>query len=168
MPELPEVETVVRQLQPRLQGQRVRSLQVFDPRLELSPAPLNAGARIAGVERIGKQILLHFDKTGAAPLWLAVHLRMTGRLIWCERLPDGEKSIRARFALDRGELVFQDTRRFGTMRWLSDPLQAATVGMDPLAESFTAARLAALIGESRTPIKPWLLRQDRLVGMGNI
>ncbi len=171
MPELPEVETVARQLAPLLSGQLIRRAVILDPKLELiAPAEL-AGRRVAGVRRIGKQIGIELvDPAGRRPSrWLIVHLRMTGRLIWSERADrPAAPPLRARLRLERGVLDFVDVRRFGTLRLVDAPEQAGPAGLDPLEREFTARALAALLARSRTPIKTWLLRQDCIVGLGNI
>src|SRR5689334_4504278 len=122
MPELPEVETVVRQLRPHLARAQVRAVRILDARLAL---PLRQqrrlrGRTVAAVERVGKQIALRLERSrdssevGVAPLYMLVHLRMTGRLIFSPTpVPHATKYLRAIFELDRGWLVFQDTRRFG-------------------------------------------------------
>jgi len=171
MPELPEVETVARQLAPHVIGRTVSRFSILDPRLREAPVPRVAGRRFLGVVRSGKQVLFSLSpaRGRGAPLWLAVHLRMTGRLIWEPRSGAVERAhLRARFALDRGQLLFYDTRRFGTFRWYDSAGAAAPAGLDPLGREFTPRRLAELVGDSRQPIKVWLLRQDRLVGLGNI
>jgi len=171
MPELPEVETVARQLAPRLIGRRIRRLRILDSRLRDGCTPRLSGRRIVDVARAGKQVLIEFS--GAAPggsgLWLTVHLRMTGRLIWDRRTRIAPApALRARFTLDRGSLVFLDVRRFGTFTWHASHEAALPVGVDPLTPGFTVRRLRELLADSRQEIKPWLLRQDRLVGLGNI
>ena len=86
MPELPEVETVARQLEPRLVGRTVSKLRVLDPLLRNGRTPRLAGRRVREVSRSGKQVLIHFGPGAVRyPLWLTIHLRMTGRLIWRER-----------------------------------------------------------------------------------
>ena len=171
MPELPEVETVARQLAPWLEGRQAQALRILDPRLKSGPVPRLPGRRVTEVGRSGKQVLIGFSAatpTGS-PVWLAVHLRMTGRLIWkgrSERI-EGDH-LRARIAFDRGTLLFYDTRRFGTWTWHASRSDAAPAGVDPLAPSLTAAKFAAMIGGSRQNVKAWLMRQDRLVGLGNI
>jgi formamidopyrimidine-DNA glycosylase len=171
MPELPEVETIARQLQPRLRGRRVERLTIYDPLLRSGPTPRLRRRKIVAVSRTGKQVLFEFSPLpgGRDSVWLTVHLRMTGRLIWHggrHALP--REHLRARFTLDRGALLFYDTRRFGTFTWHRSSSQAAPAGIDPLSPRLTGARFAELIGASRQNIKAWLLRQDRLVGLGNI
>jgi formamidopyrimidine-DNA glycosylase len=171
MPELPEVETVVRGLAPLLVGRKVRKLEVLDPKLDLHPSRLPRNRMIRRVHRHGKEIIIDLSQRGKPqkPLWLCVHLRMTGKLIWTPP-PSAppERHLRARIALDRGDLLFVDARRFGTMRLMSDLAGAFPPGLDPLAPEFTPAALADLLEQSIQAIKPWLLRQDRLIGLGNI
>ena len=93
---------------------------------------------------------------------------MTGRLSVRERLPREKTHLRAVIALDDGVVLFHDVRRFGTLRWLRDPEDAAPGAIDPLTPAFSPASLATLLEGSRQELKPWLLRQDRLVGLGNI
>ena len=165
MPELPEVETVARQLAPVLVGREVRALSILDVRLRNGPVPRLRGRRIEEVSRSGKRILVRFSDD----LWLAVHLRMTGRLIWLDDSRRAERAyLRARLALDRGTLAFYDTRRFGTFDWFRSAEEARPAGIDPLDGTLSVARLRELHGKSPQNIKTWLLRQDRLVGLGNI
>ncbi len=172
MPELPEVETVARQLASRLKGRTVRSLRISDPLLRTQTTPRLKGRKVADVRRSGKQVLFEFapaSRSGNA-VWLAVHLRMTGRLIWA---PDAaaeakEDRVRARFGLDRGALLFADTRRFGTFHWFKDERETEPVGVDPLSDAMTVERLGEMAGKARQNMKAFLLRQDRIVGLGNI
>ena len=173
MPELPEVETVARQLEPVLRGRTVRGLRILDPRLRAGTTPAVAGRTILFVGRSGKRVLMGFSPRGRDPgLWLAVHLRMTGRLRWTAGARDGAPAdplrVRARFDLDRGRLLFVDTRRLGTFDWYRSAAAAAPAGVEPLSAELDLSRLRALTADSRTPVKPWLLRQDRIVGIGNI
>lgn len=171
MPELPEVETVALQLAPQLRGCVARRVAILDPRLRHGRLPRLAGRAVAAVSRCGKQVLIEF--TGAPgrrdPLWLAIHLRMTGRLIWLAPGEPRERDhLRARLGFDRGELRFYDARRFGTFRWLRSAQAAAPAGLDPLSAELTPQRLGELARGSTQNVKAWLLRQDRLVGIGNI
>jgi formamidopyrimidine-DNA glycosylase len=171
MPELPEVETVARQLAPFVVGRTVKGLRIFDPRLRSGRTPPMTGRRIRGVSRSGKRVLFAFSPRGDTgdPLWLAVHLRMTGRLLWRDAAAPGDlPPHRARFTLDHGTLVFADTRRFGTFDWYASGEAAAPTGVEPLSAELTPARFRALLAGTRQSLKAWLLRQDRLVGLGNI
>lgn len=171
MPELPEVETVARQLAPHLVDRTVRGIRVFDPRLRNAPAPRLGGRRVVDVSRSGKRVLIEFSPAPrrGGPVWLAVHLRMTGRLLWIAEGARGRRAhLRARLSFDGGSLSFVDTRRFGTFGWYADAVAARPTGVEPLSAELTVGRLKGLIGDSRQNIKSWLLRQDRLVGLGNI
>jgi formamidopyrimidine-DNA glycosylase len=170
MPELPEVETVARQLARCLTGRTVRRLTILDPRLRAGPTPCLAGRPIVGVSRSGKRVLvaLGAGARGRQPLWLAVHLRMTGRLLFVASGAGPAEHLRARVRLDRGQLLFVDARRFGTFDWYPTLEAAAPPGIDPLDARLTVACLADLLRGSAQPLKAWLLRQDRLTGLGNI
>jgi formamidopyrimidine-DNA glycosylase len=173
VPELPEVETVARQLAPCLVGRTVRDLRILDPLLrDCETPPAVAGRTVLRVGRSGKRVLVAFSERPGrrGALWLAVHLRMTGRLLWCEtdRAAPHVSHLRARLRFDAGALLFIDPRRFGTFRWYRSEEAAAPRGIDPLSAALTPARLAALLGRSPQCLKAWLLRQDRLVGLGNI
>jgi len=172
MPELPEVETVARQLAPRLKGRTVRSLRILDPLLRTQPTPRMTGRKVADVRRSGKQVLFEFAPASGSgkPLWLAVHLRMTGRLLWAPNAAAEAKEdrVRARFGLDRGALLFADTRRFGTFRWFDDERDTRPSGVDPLSDAMTVDRLKEMAAKARQNMKAFLLRQDRIVGLGNI
>ncbi|HEX8751973.1 MAG TPA: bifunctional DNA-formamidopyrimidine glycosylase/DNA-(apurinic or apyrimidinic site) lyase [Solirubrobacterales bacterium] len=190
MPELPEVETVVRQLEPEVAGHRIARLQVLDPRWSrpVPPDELAAavsGARIRGLGRRGKYILMGLDGDRT----LVMHLRMTGNLILREgermidpsegrRLYQSERSteerhLRARFELDDGrELWFTDPRRFGEAFLIEDAgLEArfeGRVGIEPLSPEFTAEALGAMAAGRRAPLKSFLLDQSGVAGVGNI
>jgi formamidopyrimidine-DNA glycosylase len=189
MPELPEVETVCRQLDPELTGLRIDALEVLDARWcrPLSPAKLEAaveGATIEGLGRRGKYLLLALD--GARTL--VMHLRMTGNLVLVEgetkldpsegrRLYEGERSIserhlRARFLLDEGrELWFTDPRRFGEAFLIDDAglgERFAKLGVEPLSGAFTPEALGEMTAGRTVPLKSFLLDQSGVAGVGNI
>ena len=173
MPELPEVETVVRQLAPLARGRVVRGLRIYDNErlIPVRPGRLR-GRRIAAVHRLGKQVVLDCEADGRPLLHLAVHLRMTGRLLWQQRVTTprdaGPRHLRALLRLDRGALAFCDTRRFGTLLLTEDLASLRPRGLDPLQGRLSSATLARLLRGSPQQLKTWLLRQDRLVGLGNI
>jgi formamidopyrimidine-DNA glycosylase len=175
VPELPEVETVRRRLAPVLEGATIARAEIVDPRLTrpVDPASVAAslvGERIAAVERRGKYLLWRLESGRT----LVVHFRMTGSLRHARagELPD-DAYRRATVALDTGtDVAYRDVRRFGTWEILDEahlrPYLAARLGPEPLAPSFTAARLGALASGRKTPIKAFLLDQRRIAGVGNI
>lgn len=174
MPELPEVETIVRGLRPRLPGRRVRSVEVvhgdvlaeesstFRGRLE--------GRSLAAVDRRGKNVIVALEPPGA--LW--VNLGMTGVL-----LPDPPSrgpgapthpAVRIFFG-DGGVLVYDDVRRFGRLEVLGEGAsrrRGEALGPEPLSEALDPARLETLLAASRAPIRSWLLDQKKVAGVGNI
>ncbi len=179
MPELPEVETIRRQLAERIPGRTIASLEVADPLL-VSPEDPDAfaaqvvGRRIASVGRRGKYLLVELDSGDT----LAMHLRMTGRLHWRPPGPeDGEpeRFLRARVDLDDGStLTFGDMRRFGRAWIVPAGLQdreaywAGRVGVEPLSPRFTARLLGDLLRDRRGPVKAVLLNQALVAGLGNM
>jgi formamidopyrimidine-DNA glycosylase len=175
MPELPEVESVRRQLEPTLVGRRFERVSIHDPRLvrPYEPAEVAAeleGEHVAAVERRGKYLVVRFESGRV----LLIHLRMTGSLLSAASgsLPD-DPHRRAVVNLDDGsDVAYRDVRRFGT--WLllepgeAEPYLAARVGDEPLDALFTAARLGERLAGRRTSLKAALLDQRTLAGMGNI
>jgi len=185
MPELPEVETIRRQLEPELVGRRIEAVEVLDERLTRPEAPRTveracAGRRIEAVERRGKYLMLKLGSTSLSPRrqrqaggrWMVMHLRMTGNIVLGEPGP-GVRYLRAVIRVEGGESVlFTDARRFGTAVVLdADDLQeymAPRAGIEPLSERLTAAEIGALAERRRVPLKSFLLVQSGIAGIGNI
>jgi formamidopyrimidine-DNA glycosylase len=177
MPELPEVETIRRQLAPAVEGRVLEELEVLDARW-CDPAPpaeladAVRGRRIERLSRRGKYLIweLHDE------VYLAMHLRMTGNLLVVPAAedPDGRPHLRARLVLDSGDRVlFVDVRRFGTGIVLlgHDALEryfSGRLGVEPLGPDFTAEALRALARGRKAPVKAFLLSQERVAGVGNI
>ncbi|MEA2389141.1 MAG: formamidopyrimidine-DNA glycosylase [Thermoleophilaceae bacterium] len=171
MPELPEVETICRHLAPHVEGRVLERLDVLDPRW-CEPAPPSAlddavrGRRVERLWRRGKYIVveLHDD------VHLVMHLRMTGNLLLAADAP----YTRVRLELSGGDSVlFTDPRRFGTGIVLlgTDALDdyfAARLGPEPLDPEFTPEALRAIARGRRSPVKAFLLSQERIAGVGNI
>lgn len=167
MPELPEVETIARQLGPLVAGRRILRCEILDPKLAAVAPGLLTGALFSGVRRSGKQLAFSLEQRQER-FQLYVHLRMTGRLVWRESCTDAPlRHLRATLQLDRGCLLFYDPRRFGTLT-LAASGEPECAGIDPLAPGFTVKTLRQLLADSNQPLKLWLLRQDRLAGLGNI
>ncbi len=175
MPELPEVETTARILRPELCGRAIVAVRGLDypPLVEpLAPdgfAAAVAGRRIREVGRRGKHLMLQLDN-GAV---LAIHLRMSGRLLLTPRdvLPDRHTHLV--LDLDDGKsLHFRDPRKFGRARYIAAEQYAdwsARLGPEPLDSLFTAEYLAArLRARPRARLKALLLDQRFLAGLGNI
>jgi formamidopyrimidine-DNA glycosylase len=178
VPELPEVETIRRQLAARLRGRTIARVAVADPLLVSPEDPGEFAARVEGrrvesVGRRGKYLLVELDSGDT----LAMHLRMTGRLHWRAAAADGkeERFLRARIDLDDGStLTFGDMRRFGRA-WIvpagpsdREGYWGARVGIEPLSRRFTGRALARLLEGRRGPIKAVLLNQALVAGLGNM
>jgi len=174
MPELPEVETIRRQLAPMVEGRTLTRLAIADPRWCAPLHPHEVEAAVAGraIERLsrrGKYLTWELD----GEVFLATHLRMTGTLL---ADPPGARPPHARvtFLVEDGHrIVFCDPRRFGTGELLvgrgaRDAFFAARLGLEPLGEGFTTAALRALARGRRAPVKAFLLDQTKLAGVGNI
>lgn len=163
MPELPEVETIVRSLAPRLQGRRIRDAQFFSKHVvrqnfdEL--AERVRGQIVRSVHRHGKFIVLDLDRGK-----LTIHLGMTGKL-----LLGGAAGpyTRAFFELDDGALVYDDIRHFGRIQWSAD-LPERVAGLGPDALTISSEEFAALLRSRHSMIKPLLMNQAFVRGMGNI
>lgn len=163
MPELPEVETVVRTVRPHVTGKRIvraefRSRFVTPGDRALLESQL-AGKRIREVRRLGKFILMELDHG-----YLAVHLGMTGQL-----LVSGEAGAYTHgiFELDRGVLLYDDIRQFGRIEY-SDAVPARVAALGPDALSVAAAEFAVMLRRRHSRVKPLLLNQQFLAGLGNI
>ncbi len=163
MPELPEVETVVRTLRPALVGRRILNAEFSQSRVLIGSAAMTAGAlagrRVVSIERRGKFIAIRLDAG-----YLVVHLGMTGKL-----LVSGEitKHTHAIFTLDRGTLLYTDPRQFGRIEYGAElPARVAALGPEPL--EVTLGEFARRLKERRSPIKAVLLNQAVVRGVGNI
>jgi len=173
MPELPEVETIRRQLEPEITGARIASAEVLDERWTRPESPrevegLLSGRTIEAVERRGKYLLLRLEGERT----LAMHLRMTGNLLLVDEGPD-PPYLRAQLGLEDGRrLAFTDTRRFGHAVVLDDgeldDYFAARLGVEPLSDSLTAEELCRRAAGRRAPLKSFLLNQLGVAGIGNI
>jgi formamidopyrimidine-DNA glycosylase len=174
MPELPEVETTARLLRGPLVGRSFRGLEVQWPRSlggqeEAWVREQITGARITGVTRRAKLVIIEMARRGRPVGVLAVHLRMTGRLVVLDTGADPGRYARVSLPLDRGVLHFLDVRKFGRMTWHSDSIELfARYGPEPLSDEFSVAWLRRALGGRRRALKPLLLDQSFLAGLGNI
>ena len=175
MPELPEVEHVVRALRRAVLGRQIIATEIRLPKLiaPTSPSTFNRklkGSRITGVGRRGKFILIELDSGRV----LAVHLRMTGKFLVLtpdDPLPPHAHAIF--FLDDERRLVFRDQRQFGVMRLVAASRLDKTKGIielapEPFSEDFSVAYLSDILGRSQRSLKNLLLDQTRIVGLGNI
>jgi formamidopyrimidine-DNA glycosylase len=176
VPELPEVETVRRRLEPHLVGRRFAGVAIADERLTRPFGPAEVAASLEGelveaVERRGKYLIVRFESGRV----LLIHLRMTGNVL---HLPGGaaaggDPHRRAVVTLDDGsDVAYRDVRRFGTWLVLEpgelDTYLEARLGDEPLEAAFTPRVLGRRLAGRRAPIKAALLDQRSAAGLGNI
>jgi formamidopyrimidine-DNA glycosylase len=171
MPELPEVETTVRLIRPQLVGRRIVDAEV-DWRPALGGVSLRRfrkgvlGSRIADVWRRAKYLVFDLDGAGC----LVGHLRMTGRLRVLGRADDPGPYSRLRLALSDGRVLhFLDLRKFGRLVYATQPKEVLDgLGPEPLGDGFTRRWFRAALRTRRRQLKPLLLDQSFLAGLGNI
>ena len=171
MPELPEVETVVRALDPQLSGRTITAFRCQWPRHIDRPALEEfqqqiIGRQIQDVSRRGKFILISLDQQSV----LIIHLRMSGHLAVVNKSLPGDKHVHTIFELDSGqELRFRDTRKFGRVYLVDDKQEVlGKLGPEPLSAAFTAGLLEEIMSSRRRILKPLLLDQTIIAGIGNI
>ena len=173
MPELPEVETIRRDLTPRIVGRTIAEAWVSPdaPKL-VQDEPADAfrrrlaGRRVEGLDRRGKYLLIRLE---GGLTWI-VHLRMTGGLIHALDGCRDDRFLRARFRLDDGShLCYVDVHKLGTM-WLTgdESKVVGKLGPEPLGEGFGPAELHRLLVGRSAPVKAVLLDQGAIAGIGNI
>lgn len=177
MPELPEVEAIARTLRPLVDRRRILACRVIH-RIAVARRPADhsgeaaarklagaSGARVLGVERRGKYLLLRLDRG-----WLAFHLRLSGLMVWYDRnRPPEHVDVALDFA--SGTLGFVDRRHLGRVRWLDQMEELpgiARMGVDPLSPEFTPERLRTILRATRRPLKLVLMDQEKIAGLGNI
>jgi len=177
MPELPEVEAVVRALRPFVERRVIERCRVIHAiavrpssgRGEKQTAEAMerglSGLRIKTVERRGKYLIVQLDRG-----CLVMHFRLDGQLIWFDS-PAISGHVDVAFEMQHGTLGFADRRHFGRVQWEESPEAVpgiAALGVDPLAKEFSAMRLRELLARSARPLKLFLLDQDKIAGIGNI
>ena len=180
MPELPEVEAVVRTLRPLVRGQRIRCVHIFHPIAVKPQAPsrlveLATGQRIRDVGRKGKYVILVLDRG-----ILTLHFRLDGQLVWFAHAAELQNRanvaesgvhVDVAFEFGKGVLGFADRRHFGRVHaWKSanDSPGLASLGIDALSKAFTVTEFRNLLAASVRPLKDFLLDQTKVAGLGNI
>lgn len=179
MPELPEVEVVCRGLRPHLVSQQVQTVGVSGKPLRsfsgrLTDLPL-VGQRVVSVTRRAKNLAVLLDD-----YWMLVHLGMSGQLLWMPSQAARPLHSHVWWGFGAYQLVYNDPRRFGDVRLVSranapsvealpsSALGAASSGCEPLGGEFNGDWLYRASRGVRQPVKPWLMRGDIVVGVGNI
>ncbi len=170
MPELPEVETIVRRLRPGLVGRTVTAVHMGWPQHSPTPDELKSllpGRKVAGLGRRAKYVVLDLEPSDRT---LLIHLGMSGRLSIAP--PDAEPGVHAHtvFVLDNGHrLRFSDARKFGRVYLVADrEAVLGELGPEPLSAWFTVDWLVTHLARRRRVIKPLIMEQRFISGLGNI
>lgn len=167
MPELPEVETIKRDLQKTILGKKIVRVNIYNPKVIREPKPAIfkrslEGLSILHILRRGKLLILALSNGK----FLTVHLKMTGQLV----IPGGSKNSRVAFVLEDGRILdFNDQRLFGELRLVNDWKKLEFVqrlGLEPF--DLTYADFKDMLSKRKTKIKPLLLDQSFISGIGNI
>jgi formamidopyrimidine-DNA glycosylase len=176
MPELPEVETVLRGLKQRVLGRRVTAVEVLHPQVIAGSADDFAagvsGRSIARLRRKGKALAIELEGgNGEAPRFLLVRLGMTGQVLVAPQNAPLEAHTHLRMALEGGtqEIRYRDVRRFGRLRCCTrDELETILDRLGPDAREISEKEFFRAMQERRGAVKGWLLNQQMLAGLGNI
>ena len=170
MPELPEVETSVQAIQ-EFTNQDIESIEIYNPNLRWK-VDCNAfknlsGLKVSKIDRRAKYILFHLNQSQ-----ILIHLGMTGTLRIAKKESNFyKKHDHVEFIFQRGKLIFNDPRRFGSMHFITEPSKhflLEKLGPEPLSEEFNGEYLFQKIKKSLSPIKNSLMNQHNVVGIGNI
>ena len=172
MPELPEVESVARQLRPRLVGRRITDVWC-DPQSRFIAVHEARGAAVTSLDRRGKYMLARLAMPDGSDRELVMHLGMTGSFRFRGECWAPDAYVRATLTLNDAILDFRDVRRFGRLTVV--PVgeygviaTLARLGPEPLGPDFDPAGFAAALSQSRMPVKAQLLSQRPVAGVGNI
>jgi len=185
MPELPEVETLVRRLREPVIGRTIEEATVYWKRTIARPAPkefarMLRGYTVRSIDRRAKYLVFTLmphpstaqraGRDALVPLFLLIHLRMSGKLSVVDRTEALAKHDRVVFDLDDGrQLRFNDIRKFGKMWLVADPeMVTGAIGPEPLDRAFTLPKFRELVQSRSGVIKPLLLNQAFVAGVGNI
>lgn len=177
MPELPEVEAVVKSLRPLVRGRIIRRCRVIHT-IAVRPGSgrgakkaaeslerATRGEKVREVNRRGKYLVLLLNR-GA----IVMHFRLDGHLLWFDsRKISGHVDVALEFA--RGTMGFADRRHFGRVKWVESAEEIRgirTLGLEPFSKDFSAKALAEKLRASRLPLKLFLLDQTKIAGLGNI
>ncbi|WP_196603119.1 DNA-formamidopyrimidine glycosylase [Pectinatus frisingensis] len=175
MPEMPEVESIRRTLNKNIRDKNIKSINILLPRLIKFPDPdiykhRVTGNKINNLTRRGKYLIMHLDN-GVMAIF---HLRMTGRLCYVKKGTSEDKYKRIIFNLDNNDkLIYADTRTLGTLyaikpEEINKISGLYTLGCEPLSKEFTLKYLREKLKNSHGKIKPFLLNQKNIAGLGNI
>jgi len=166
MPELPEVETIRRQLEKAVVGKKINRVEILEPKMFIGDPKVITGTKIAGVGREAKILQILFANGNA----LLIHFKLNGQLF----LEMFGTTLDRRFTrvilyLDNGSrLLFNDSRKFAWMKAIKNYQKEEPKAIEPLRNDFTVKNLSKILSRSRKPIKLLLMDQKKIAGIGNI
>ena len=169
MPELPEVETVVRTLRAQIIGQRIQQVTVLWPKTVYEDPRFGekvSGQRILSISRRGRYLVFQLERG-----YFSVHLRMEGRFFLTPFGEEPRKHTHVIFRLDQAQLEFNDTRKFGRIRYsIADPVstELSSLGLEPFDDALTPQYCLDKASARSIPLKTFLLDQSVIAGLGNI
>lgn len=169
MPELPEVETIKRELERTVSGQTIKAIKIYKPKLFFGKPSQIIGAKIVKVFRRAKVIFFYLDNQQV----IMVHLKMTGRFLWRPEKTDWVKQEKPHLviSLTKGKLNYYDLRQFGWLKVVdqkTSQIEQEKFGPEPFSSSFSLKYLQNVFSRSRRPIKIILMDQSKISGIGNI
>lgn len=186
MPELPEVESIKKQLKPNVLGKTISDVEILSPKNFIGKKEEVIGKKITNIKRYGKVLVLQLERVGRArPLqynFLNIHFKLSGQVLFSKNvdhavfdniipftkgkiMPANTTRVIIKF-LDGSGLFFNDLRKFGWIKISDKPL--APKGIDVLSKEFTPQLVNSLTHKTRKPIKILLMDQDFITGIGNI
>lgn len=182
MPELPEVETIRRNLQKTIVGKKIKAIEVRKAKIFQGKKEEVVGKEIVGIERLGKVLIIRLsgDKN------LLVHFKLTGQMVWIpkagkrvtvdhpipfagEELP--AKTTHVILDINGGRLFYNDLRQFGWIKVRGEEeteKEVGKLGVEPLTEDFSPEKLGEILAKTKKPIKLVLMDQEKIAGVGNI
>jgi len=166
MPELPEVETIRRQLESHVVGKTIARAEVLEPGMFEGDTKTLAGKKISGAGRVAKVLRILLDDGSA----LLVHFKLNGQLL----LEPPENIFDRRFTrvilyfTDGAKLLFNDSRKFAWMRHINNFKEVESGAIEPFKDNFTLDNFGAVLAKTRKPIKVLLMDQEKIAGIGNI
>ncbi|PIP18352.1 MAG: formamidopyrimidine-DNA glycosylase [Parcubacteria group bacterium CG23_combo_of_CG06-09_8_20_14_all_35_6] len=165
MPELPEVETIRKYLNKTILRKRIVNIKVFSKKQFPNNSEEIVGAKILSVKRRAKNLIIELSNEKT----LLIHLKLSGQLLW--RPKTLNKTTRIVIVFDKGELVFNDLRKFGWIKILNLDqldLELKKFGPEPFSKDFSIKYLQKVFKKSIRPVKTILLDQEKIAGIGNI
>src|SRR3989344_46553 len=175
MPELPEVETIKRDLNKELKGRKILKLKFYDWAKMLKPDPKSVaeaieGKKIKNFDRRAKLLLVHLDDHGTT---IAIHLKLSGQFLLKKPADPPDRFTHIVIELDKGEeLRFNDLRKFGFMKVVRDKGELEKLlsefGPEPLTPEFTLETFKKIVTKSSVKIKTVIMDQGKISGVGNI